>query len=324
MNQGAIAPLVSVVVPTYQHAAFIGPCLDGILMQRTTFAVEVLLGEDESTDGTREICRRYAEAHPERIRLFLRSRKDVMMIDGRPTGRANLLALLAEARGRYIALCEGDDHWTDPDKLQKQVDAIEADPLAVGCFTNAWNEEDGVRTPYLDGLQKRVPMAPVTRKDVVLGQNIATCTVVFLRETIRTMPPQMITAPVGDTILFTHITRAGHLVYLPESTAVRHVHAGGVYSMKSDIFKTEVHARLLELLDDMTDGEYREAIHRKRMNLLLHGWQLAERSRDRKAMRYFWKAIAAERGHSWRWTTTMRNALKAWYPGIEGFLFKTR
>jgi glycosyltransferase involved in cell wall biosynthesis len=84
-------PLVSVVVPTYQHAAYIAECLEGILMQRTDFPVEILLGEDDSSDGTRAICQHYATMHPGRIRLFLRSRKDVIHINGTATGRANLL-----------------------------------------------------------------------------------------------------------------------------------------------------------------------------------------------------------------------------------------
>ncbi|MBS1943526.1 MAG: glycosyltransferase, partial [Bacteroidetes bacterium] len=78
VGHGPEFPLVSVVVPTYQHVAYIEDCLNGILLQETTFPVEILIGEDESSDGTREICQRIAAAHPDRIRLFLRSRKDVM------------------------------------------------------------------------------------------------------------------------------------------------------------------------------------------------------------------------------------------------------
>jgi hypothetical protein len=78
--ESQMRPLVSVLVPTYQHAAYIAACLDGILAQRSDFALEILVGEDESTDGTRAICQRYAERHPDRIRLFLRERKDVMHI----------------------------------------------------------------------------------------------------------------------------------------------------------------------------------------------------------------------------------------------------
>ena len=93
-------PLVSVVVTTYQHAAFIRQCLDGILMQQTNFDFEIILGEDESVDGTREICMKYAEKHPDKIRLFLRNRQDVIYIDGSATGRHNALQNIYTARGK--------------------------------------------------------------------------------------------------------------------------------------------------------------------------------------------------------------------------------
>ena len=115
-------PVVSVCVVTYQHKDFIRSCLDGILMQKTNFPFEIILGEDESTDGTREICKAYAEKYPDKIKLFLRSRKDVIYINQHATGRFNFMENLKAARGKYIAFCEGDDYWIDEYKLQKQVD----------------------------------------------------------------------------------------------------------------------------------------------------------------------------------------------------------
>lgn len=128
---------VSVLVNTYQHVDFIELCLARILEQQTTFAVEVLVGEDGSTDGTREICMRIAAAHPDRVHVLLRDRKDVIHINGKPTGRANLMALLLAAKGKYIALCEGDDAWADPTKLQQQVDHLEAHPEHVMTYHDA-------------------------------------------------------------------------------------------------------------------------------------------------------------------------------------------
>lgn len=125
--------MVSVCVQTYQHSNFIKECLDGILLQQTTFPFEIILGEDESTDGTSEICKEYAENYPEKIRLFLRSRKDVIYINEKPTGRYNVIENLKASKGKYIALLEGDDYWTDPLKLQKQVDLLETNPSLVGC-----------------------------------------------------------------------------------------------------------------------------------------------------------------------------------------------
>ncbi len=123
-----IRPLVSVCVTTYNHESYIRSCLDGILAQETDFLYEICVGEDESSDGTRAICLEYAESHPLKIRLFLRSRQDVLYIAGRPTGRYNFLETIKACRGTYIAFCEGDDYWTHPRKLQKQVKFLEAHP----------------------------------------------------------------------------------------------------------------------------------------------------------------------------------------------------
>ncbi len=128
-------PTVSVCVQTYQHVNYIKDCLDGILMQKTSFRFEILLGDDESTDGTREICREYAEKYPEKIRFFLHSRENNIQVNGNPTGRFNFLYNLYSSNGKYIAICEGDDYWTDPLKLQKQVDFLEKFPGYSLCFT---------------------------------------------------------------------------------------------------------------------------------------------------------------------------------------------
>lgn len=120
-----IQPVVSVCIITYNHAAYIAECLDSVLMQETDFPYEIIVGEDDSTDGTREICKAYAEKHPDKIRLFLRYRKDVIYINGKKTGRFNYIENLKVARGRYIATSDGDDYWLVKDKLQWQCDFME-------------------------------------------------------------------------------------------------------------------------------------------------------------------------------------------------------
>jgi len=118
----------SIIVPTYNHAPFIRQCLDSLVMQETNFPYEILVGEDESSDGTREICIEYAQKYPEKIRLFLNKRADVAYINGYPTGRRNMLNLLKQARGKYVAFCDGDDYWNSAHKLQHQVDFLESNP----------------------------------------------------------------------------------------------------------------------------------------------------------------------------------------------------
>ena len=131
-----IMPLVSVCIPTFQHASFIAECLDSVLSQETSFPIEILVGEDQSSDGTREVCVAYADKFPDKIRLFLNDRDDVIFIDGRPTGRVNLLNLFAESRGKFTALCEGDDYWTDKTKLEKQVAILRTIPECSLVFHN--------------------------------------------------------------------------------------------------------------------------------------------------------------------------------------------
>lgn len=122
----SLKPRVSVCIQTYQHVFFIEKCLESILSQETNFDFEILLGDDLSNDGTRELCIAYAEKYPEKIRLFLHHRENNIEIDGCPTGRFNFLYNLQVARGEFIAICEGDDFWSDKHKLQKQVDFLDA------------------------------------------------------------------------------------------------------------------------------------------------------------------------------------------------------
>ena len=133
-----VVPLVSVTVTTYQHVNYIKECLDGILMQKVDFPYEIIIGDDDSSDGTQEVCKEYAEKYPDKIRLFIRDRKlsHYTTKDGKSI-RFNGVWNRMAARGKYIAWCEGDDYWTDPHKLQKQVDILEANPKIGLVYSRA-------------------------------------------------------------------------------------------------------------------------------------------------------------------------------------------
>ena len=117
-------PLVSVVMITYNHEKYIKQSLDAILSQQTNFDFEVVVGEDKSTDSTLEICKSYGD----KINLIY-SDNNVGMIP-------NYIRTIRAAKGKYIAVCEGDDYWIDPLKLQKQVDFLETNPEYVICWTD--------------------------------------------------------------------------------------------------------------------------------------------------------------------------------------------
>lgn len=113
-------PLLSIVTITYNHEPYIRKCIEGVLMQQVNFPIEFIIAEDCSTDGTLTICKEYAEKYPDLIQLITS--------DNNVGAIANERRAMKAAKGKYIAFCEGDDYWTDPLKLQKQVDFLEDHP----------------------------------------------------------------------------------------------------------------------------------------------------------------------------------------------------
>lgn len=205
-------------------------------MQETDFLVEILIGEDESNDGTREICQQLALEHPDSIRLFLRSRKDVIYINGNPTGRANFVALLRQAKGQYIAICEGDDFWTDPRKLQKQVDYLEAHSECVITYHDA-------RVVNADGVHIRPSKMPDSKKLDHSAQELQQLETFVLLMTLvirnlpilREMPPEFSKVLNGDNFLSSILGGYGSGHYMAEvEPAVYRVHGGGMWSSRNE------------------------------------------------------------------------------------------
>lgn len=121
-------PLVSVCMITYNHEKFIRQAIESVLCQRTNFQYELIIGEDGSTDNTRLICEEYSMRYSN-VRLL-------------PKGcnkgyRINFLETLKAASGKYVALCEGDDYWSDPQKLQQQFDVLERNAEVIICYHDA-------------------------------------------------------------------------------------------------------------------------------------------------------------------------------------------
>jgi glycosyltransferase involved in cell wall biosynthesis len=113
----------------YNHAPYIGRAIESVLKQRTSFGVELVIGEDCSTDNTLATCREYAAKYPDRIRLVTAEHNVGMRENYRRTALAG--------QGEYIAYCDGDDFWCDEEKLQSQIDALEADAEAGMCYTRS-------------------------------------------------------------------------------------------------------------------------------------------------------------------------------------------
>ncbi len=246
------APLVSVCVLTYNHAAYIGQCLDSLLMQKTDFPFEICIGEDDSSDGTRKICQSYADKHPNKIRLFLRSRKDVIYRNGQATGKYNGLETLKSCRGEYIAACDGDDYWTDDEKLRKQVRALEKNPDCSLCFCNVRVEyEDGKPSHpgYISATEKKKlgrkqvgfiekPSRPLDITDLAKSNFIHTPSVLF-KNWIKTehLPDYLWSARLADWALHMNTARFGKLLFVDAIMATYRVHPKGCWSSTEILHK---------------------------------------------------------------------------------------
>lgn len=149
-------PLVSISCITYNHARYIRQCLDGFVLQKTTFPFEVLIHDDASTDGTADIIREYEMKYPYIIKPIYE--QENQWVKGR---RGSAVFNFPRAKGKYIALCEGDDYWIDPLKLQKQVDFLELHSNYSMCFHN---------TRLLEESSYKFNLIPVEEREYCIGE----------------------------------------------------------------------------------------------------------------------------------------------------------
>lgn len=282
--------LISVCVLTYNQKDFIAQCLDSVLMQETNFPYEIILGEDESSDGTREICIEYQKKFPEKIRLFLRSRKDVIYVGGSPTGRYNYLECAKAAKGKYFAFCEGDDYWTDPHKLQKQVDFLEANPDYTICFHAVNILTNGVERS--SDLFHAETEKSFTIHDLAKGNMMHTASVVYRNGLIENFPEWFNQSPVGDYVLHLLNAKKGLIKYLPDTMAVYRAHPGGVWSHKhfSEIFPKWIWL-MNKLLDEDFDEISKQGFMEQKQEMIRNYIQLAFRENQMELITKFFQQL---------------------------------
>ena len=172
-------PLLSVCLLTYNHNKFIRQAIDGILMQKVNFTWELIIADDFSTDGTREIVIEYKQKYPDFIKLILQE-KNVGAIQ-------NFLDLLITPKFKYIAFLEGDDYWIDPLKLQKQVDFLEENPDYSLCFHDAiilWEDKSQPPKYFCSKDQKETPGI----EDVINNWFIPSASMVFRKKHLMPLP----------------------------------------------------------------------------------------------------------------------------------------
>ncbi|OJV16784.1 MAG: family 2 glycosyl transferase [Dyadobacter sp. 50-39] len=215
---------VSVCVVTYNHEKFVAKMLDSILMQQTTFDFEIIVGDDLSKDNTRAILTEYQQRFPDKIRLLLHPKNMGL------NGKFNALATFAAAKGEYIAQFDGDDYLLVPDKLQKQVEMMDANPHYSACFHNARViYDDNAAPPHLvNGINKKEFTV-----DDLIGEDelcfIATSSLMFRREDFAKNPDPEWTnkSTSGDIPRNIMLATRGPIGYIDEVMSVYRKQRGG-------------------------------------------------------------------------------------------------
>lgn len=213
---------LSICCITYNHEKFIAETIEGIIKQQCNFPYELVIGDDCSTDATKKICIEYQRKFPDKIKLLLHSKN----LGGE--GKKNFLAVFKECKGKYIAICEGDDYWTDSNKLQTQVDFLEANPEYAICFHRVY-ELTGDKLE-LETLNTSTEEKTFTIDDLARGNFIHTPSVVFRNGLFKEFPEWFQSSPVGDYVLHMLNARHGLIKYFPEPMAVYRRHNGSIWS----------------------------------------------------------------------------------------------
>ena len=238
-------PLVSIACITYNHIKFISEAIEGFLMQKTSFPFEIVIHDDCSTDGTTEIIRTYEEKYPALIRIIYQSTNQYS------SGKRIIPIIVPACKGKYVALCEGDDYWTDPLKLQKQVDFLEANPDFVITFHKVYELKEGKLIHSALNLEEEEKTYSIL--DLAKGNLIHTPSVLFRNHLFESFPEWFDKVPAGDYVLHMLNAKYGLIKYFPQPMAVYRIHEASMWSSQN---RTTILERWLKVLDYLLNKNF--------------------------------------------------------------------
>jgi glycosyltransferase involved in cell wall biosynthesis len=285
-QDGSVA--VSVLVVTYNHEQFVRQALDSVLAQRLREPFEIIVSEDCSTDGTREIVQRYAESHPQLIRLLLSAQN---LHSNEVVARG-----FRAARGRYVALLDGDDYWTSDDKLRAQMALLDERSDLTICFHNVQVVDERARSkgrlwnadqPEISGLH-----------ELLRGNFIATSSAMYRRAAITDIPAWYDRFfPVTDWPLHVLYASEGRIGYLDRTLGAYRLHGGGLFSTLGEREKLEANADFYRQLRACSSDALAAEVARGQRDYF-HGW--AEEFRRRGDRRMQLRCLR------WAWSGRLR------------------
>lgn len=252
--------MVTIRCITYNHEPYIRQCLEGFIMQKTNFRFEAIVHDDASTDETANIIREYAEKYPDIIKPIFETENQYSKLDG------SIQRIMSEhIHGKYVAMCEGDDYWIDPLKLQKQVDFLESNPKYSMCAHNAfvfYQQKNDVclfnKTSYSGELSVH---------DAIHAWKIPTASILVLSEIAKEYPSWLAVIYSGDYSLILRTLLKGKIYLNSDIMSVYRVSyvgysASALYKGKN-IFMLEQRQILLESFLRGTGGMFAMEIESK-------------------------------------------------------------
>lgn len=256
---------ISVICATYNHAGFVRQCLQSFADQKTDFAFEVIVHDDASTDDTQAIIREYCDRYPSLFVPILQTQNQVSQ--GISPTRRHMIPIV---RGKYVAICEGDDCWTDCTKLQKQYDFLEAHPEYSACVHNALlhNMSDSRQDYIFPGVTED---RDYSLEEVILGDGglFSTNSLVAKKEVFTAMPEAFLAKGFMDYQWFMHSAIMGKVRCLKDVMSQYNFGTNGSWTqrMRKNPQKRIEHfkekERMLLAVDSYYQGAYHEAIMKK-------------------------------------------------------------
>ena len=255
--------MVTIRCITFNQAPYIRQCLDGFVMQKTNFRFEAIVHDDASTDGTADIVREYSEKYPDIIRPIIET-ENQFTIGGFQQINKMIYPLI---RGKYLADCEGDDYWTDPLKLQKQVDYLESHPECTLTLSNGYGY---IEKEKLTVLLNPIPIKEsrvITMHEVLKEKNglIPTASMLFRKEMVESEPDWCLRAPVGDRPLRMWCAINGTVYY--DVTPMVTYRKGSIGSFTQRVTNIDYARSILDKMnvffdafDEYTKKEYHEDV----------------------------------------------------------------
>lgn len=283
--------IVSVKCLVYNHAPYIRQCLDGFVMQKTNFRFEAIVHDDASTDGTQDIIREYAEKYPDIIKPIYETENQYSKRDG------SLRKIMNNAcNGKYIALCEGDDYWIDPLKLQKQIDFMESHKDCTLCGTNGLIVyQDGLGRPnYFNRFFQTRMLLP---EDIIGKWALPTASLLYRKEITENYPEWTKRIYSGDQTLILIALNKGNVYAMGDLTCVyRKDLKGKSISNTVDMsFVLQEHLKLYRNYYNFVENEHLKAITLSYINQLNHKIEQAKAEKtfetlhkDSRIKPFFW------------------------------------